>query len=224
MALTKAEVRDALRESILAEYADVPPAEEIDHVFSDRFLAFMAALIEEEKRGSWRLLSRKSRRALVVAAILAVSMLLVACTPTWREAVSEFIVTVYERFVGYRVQTELHEKLDTIYMLDPIPEGFELVSQTQHSPQFVETLYQNRHGEIIQLSQSTVQDMSAMADNERGEVLVIEKDSRSYFIYSSESLATVSWVFDGYYMEILYMGQIDNTQLVSLTETISPVE
>lgn len=59
MAMSKAEVRRAFREVMAAEYADIPAAEEIDHVFSAGFLSAVACLVEEEKRGSWHLLSRQ---------------------------------------------------------------------------------------------------------------------------------------------------------------------
>ena len=101
MALSKAEVRNAFREVAMRELSTIPPKETIDHSFSKQFYEKMVSLIAEQKRGSWRLLSRQRRRALVVAAILVLSMLLVACTPTLRNAVSDFIVSVYERFVDY---------------------------------------------------------------------------------------------------------------------------
>lgn len=226
MALTKAEVRDALRESILAEYADVPPAEEIDHVFSDRFLAFMAALIEEEKRGSWRLLSRKSRRVLVVAAILAVSMLLVACTPTWREAVSELIVSIYERFVDYGTNNiEGREEIETIYALDPVPEEFVLVSQTQHSSRFMETTYRDNQGKLLVLKQRATSNLEGTVDNELGNTVVVTMAGEEIpvLIYSAETLTTATWIHDGYFMTISHYGELNHREMEALLSTLSPV-
>ena len=180
----------------MREYADVPPAEEIDHVFSERFLSSMAALIEEEKRGSWRLLSQQRRRALVVAAILAAALLLTACSPKLREAVTEFVVSVYERFVDYGTKTEIHDELETIYVLDPVPEGFEFVSQTQHNAYFVETIYMDKDENLLVLSQATSENLIGTIDNEHGEMLIVGEDKLSVFIYSSDDLMLVSWIFD----------------------------
>ena len=224
MALSKEEVRNAFREVALREYADVPPAEEIDHVFSERFLSSMAALIEEEKRGSWRLLSQQRRRALVVAAILAAAVLLTACTPALREAVTEFVVSVYERFVDYGTKTELHDELDTIYVLDPVPEGFEFVSQTQYSTYYVETIYQDKNENLLVLSQATSENLGGTIDTEQGEMLVVGENNLSIFMYSSDELTLVSWIFDGYYMKLSFYGQIHNDQIISILTTISPQE
>lgn len=46
MALTKEEVREAFREAMQKQYADVPPAEEIDHEFSPEFLLKMKNLMD----------------------------------------------------------------------------------------------------------------------------------------------------------------------------------
>ena len=224
MALSKKEVQNAFLEAILVDYVDVPPAEEIDLVFSDRFLAFMAALIEEEKRGSWRLLSRKSRRVLVVAAILAVSMLLVACTPTWREAVSELIVSIYERFVDYRADTDVREEIETIYVFDPVPEGFVFVSKTQHNPYFVETIYQDAGGTKLILAQTTGKDILGTIDNEHGTTMVLTEKNLPILVYSSEHLSTAFWDCDGYYMFLSYFAELNNGEIERLISSISTSE
>ena len=101
MALSKAEVCRAFRQVMAQDYADIPEKDAIEHVFSPEFYAKMDALIAEQKRGSWRLLKQRVRRTLVVAVILTLSLLLVACTPRLRQAVAELAVTVYETFVDF---------------------------------------------------------------------------------------------------------------------------
>lgn len=224
MSLTKAEVRAAFREAAMRSYAHIPPDEEIDHIFSEGFYRRMDALIEEVRRGSWRLLSRQRRRALVVAAILAAAMLLTACSPKLREAVTDFVVSVYERFVDYGAATNTHEKIETIYVLDPVPEGFKLVSQTQQTDYFVETVYQNEEGTLFVLSQATSKNLGGTTDNERGETFVIGENNTSVLIYSSETFTTASWIFDGYYMKILYFGSIDSSQISLLITALSSME
>lgn len=225
MAMTKSEVRRAFRAAMAADYAHVPAADDVKHTFSSAFLEKMAALLTKERRGSWQLLSRQRRRALAVAAILAAALLLTACSPTLREAVAELLVTFQERFVDYGATASPHEKIETIYVFDPVPEGFEFVSQTQHSPYFVETVYQDEQGIKMQLSQATSQNMTGIADNEQGEIIVVETDNTTlFFTYSTETLTVVSWIFDGYCMELFYFGQIDHSQIVALTSSLSPLE
>ena len=222
MSLTKAEVRAAFREVAVRSYAHIPPDEEIDHIFSESFYRRMDALIEEERRGSWRLLSQRRRRTLVVAAILAAALLLTACTPALREAVTEFVVSVYDRFVDYGTKTEIHDELETIYVLDPVPEGFEFVSQIQHNAYFVETVYRDSQGAEMKLSQATSENLVGTIDTEHGEMVVVGEDDLSVFIYSSDELTLVSWIFDGYYMKLWYLSHMDNSKITSLIATIAP--
>ena len=224
MSLTKAEVRAAFKEAGVRSYAHIPPDEEIDHVFSDGFYRRMGALIEEERRGSWRLLSRRRRCTLIVAAILATSFLLAACTPKLREAVTEFVVSIYEKFIDYGTQTEIHDKLESIYVLNPIPEGFEFVSQTQPTAYYVATVYQDSHGIKLKLSQATSESLVGSLDAEQGEMLIVGDGSLSVFIYSSEKYITISWILDGYYMNLSYWGLKDSEEMISLISSLSLAE
>ena len=223
MSLSKAEARAAFREAAARSYAHVPPAESIDHVFSERFYRRMEALIEEQRRGSWRLLSYQRRRTLVIAAILAAALLLTACSPKLREAVTEFVVSVYERFVDYGASTNTREEIETIYVLDPVPEGFEFVSQTQQTDCFVETVYLDAEGVLLVLSQVVSENYSVTVDNENGETLLVEENGLKLLIHSSETLTLASWVFDGYYMNLSYYGQMDSSQLFLFTTTLTPI-
>ena len=224
MSLSSEEVRRAFREVALREYADVPPAEEIDHVFSPRFLSFMAKLIQEEKRGSWRLLSRQRRRVLVVAAILVLSLLLVACTPTWREAVTQLIVTVYEQFANYRADDNGRKEIETIYGLDQVPEGFEFASQTQHGPHYVETFYQNSQEKELILEQHIPGGLWGSMDTENGDFAVVTYGDTSALLYSSNSRSTATWSYDGYIFQISCFVPLSHDELITLVSSLSPVD
>lgn len=224
MAMTKAEVRRAFREAMAADYADIPEKEDIDHVFSPAFYAKMDALIAEQKRGSWRLLSRQSRRALVAAAILAASLLLVACTPTLREAVSELVVTVYETFVDFIVpeQTDatLRTEIETVYEFDPVPEGFKIESQEQESPYYVETIYIGSLGNRIVLRQFASAFSIATADTENSNMF-----SKSFFetrvlFSATDNLQTATYIYDGYRFTISYVGTTTKAEFEALVESL----
>ena len=223
MAMTKAEVCRAFRTVMAADYADVPPAEEIGHVFSAGFLSAMAKLVAEEKRGSWQLLSRKRRRGLVAAAILAAALLLTACSPKLREAVMEFAVSVYTHIVGYSASSTYREEIETVYVLDPVPEGFVLVSQNQPSVYLVETVYENSSGTELILRQIVSQNLSGFMNNE-GEVLIIGEGEDRVLIRCSEAMTTVLWICDGYYMNLAYYNPLDSEQALALTTTLAPME
>ena len=224
MALSKAEVRNAFREVAMRELSTIPPKETIDHSFSKQFYEKMVSLIAEQKRGSWRLLSRQRRRALVVAAILVLSMLLVACTPTLRNAVSDFIVSVYERFVDYEADVELRQKIETVYELGEVPSGFELMSQEKPTPYFATAVYESKQGTILQFSQQAGQSVLSFADNEHSEVIEESVDGKEVVLYRAERLVSATWIQDGYYMTITYTGGFEEIEIDTLILSVCPIE
>ena len=229
MAMTKSEVRQAFRTAMAADFAHVPAADDVEHRFSPAFGEKMAALIAKERRGSWQLLSPRRRRALVVAAILAAALLLTACSPTLRQAVVELILTFHERSVNYGVTGSSHEEIETVYVFDPVPEGFTFVSQAQHNSSFIETFYEDDAGNIIVLAQSSSASISGSVDNEKGTVLEITEEDVSVLVYLGEFMATAHWFHDDYYRRFSYYNPITYTpigtdQILSLTASLAPME
>lgn len=223
MALSKAEVCRAFREVMAADYADVPAREEIDHVFSPEFYAKMTALIAEQKRGSWRLLSRQTRRVLVVAAILAVSILLAACTPKLREAVSELVVTVYETFVRFTSDLsngQLKTEIETVYDLDPVPDGFELASREQGSPYYVETNYIGTLGKRIVLRQSISSVSAGTTDAESSSSFSKTILGTDVWLSTADDMQTATFFYDGYRFTIRYIGATTQSELAALVESL----
>ena len=224
MAMTKAEVRRAFREAMAADYADVPAKDALNHTFSPEFCAKMDALIAEQKRGSWRLLSLQTRRALVVAAILAASLLLVACTPRLREAVSEFVVTVYETFVDFVVPEQADEVLRTeiemIYEFDPVPDGFEMASQTQESPYYVKTTYTDSSGNSIVLRQVVPTLSAGVTDVENSDSFSKTIFGTVVWFSAADDLQTATFFYDGYRFTIRCIGMATQMEFENLIESL----
>ena len=221
--MTKADVRSAFRAAMAADYADVPAKDGLNYTFSPEFYAKMDALIAEQKRGSWRLLSRQTRRALVAAAILALSLLLVACTPKLREAVGGFVVTVYETYVDLVVSpadAELRTEIETIYEFDPVPEGFELVSQEQRNPYYMETTYTDSLGNRIILRQSVSPFSHGTTDSEHSHSFSKTILGTDVWFSSADGLQTAIFFYDGYRFSIHCMGTTTQPTLERLVESI----
>ena len=223
MAMTKAEVRRAFREVMAEDYADVPAKEELNHTFSPEFYAKMDALIAEQKRGSWRLLSRQARRALVVAAILAASLLLVACTPKLREAVAELVVTVYETFVRFTsdsVDGQLRTEIETIYEFDPVPDGFEMVSREQETPYYVETIYMRSSGDRIDLHQLAPKGSFGSTDAEISDSFSKTILGTDVWFAAAGDIQTATFFYDDYRFTISYIGKTAQTEFEGLIEAL----
>lgn len=222
MALSKAEVCRAFRQVMAQDYADIPEKDAIEHVFSPEFYAKMDALIAEQKRGSWRLLKQRVRRTLVVAVILTLSLLLVACTPRLRQAVAELAVTVYETFVRFTSNSDdgqLRAEIETVYEFDPIPEGFERVSQTWKSPCSVETVYVDSAGNSIFLRQIASTGAIGTTDTENSNSFSREFLGVKVLFSSANKLWTATFFHDGYRFAIRHVGEITQPELEALVET-----
>ena len=222
MALSKAEVCRAFRQVMAQDYADIPEKDAIEHVFSPEFYAKMDALIAEQKRGSWRLLKQRVRRTLVVAVILTLSLLLVACTPRLRQAVAELAVTVYETFVRFTSNADggqLRVEIETVYEFDPVPEGFERVSQTRGNPACVETLYENGAGNRIVLRQTISSLSIGTTDAEKSSSFSKVIWGTNVWFSSANKLRTTTFFYDGYRFVLRYMGETTQAELEDLVET-----
>lgn len=224
MALSKAEVRRAFQEAMAADYADIPAKEDIDHVFSPAFYAKMDALIAEQKRGSWRLLSRQRRRVLVVAAILMSSMLLVACTPKLRETVAELAVTVYETFVRFTTDSDnsrLRKEIETVYEINPASEGIELISQ-ECFEHIVRTVYKDEAGNLIMLQQIAADTFGGSVDNEHGDVFTKVIQGEDVLFSVTDAIYSATWTIDGYGLELQYAGITTQNKFELLIASITP--
>lgn len=222
MAMTKAEVCCAFRTVMAADYADIPAKDSLDHTFSQEFYAKMDSLIVEQKRGSWRLLSAQARRALVAAIILALSLLLVACTPRLREAVTELVVTVYETFVRFTsnsADSQLRTEIEIIYDLNPVPEGFELVSQTQNNPYRVETVYMDCSGASIVLHQFVPTGSFGATDAEITNSASKNVTGIDVWISSTSDMQTAVFFRNGYRFAISYFGETTQTEFECIVES-----
>ena len=222
MALSKAEVCRAFRQVMAQDYADIPEKDAIEHVFSPEFYAKMDALIAEQKRGSWRLLKQRVRRTLVVAVILTLSLLLVACTPRLRQAVAELAVTVYETFVRFTSNSDdgqLRAEIETVYEFDPIPEGFERVSQTWKSPCSVETVYVDSAGNSIFLRQIASTGAIGTTDTENSSSFSKMIQGTNVWFSSADDMQTASFFYDGYRFALRYMGEMTQPEVEVLVKT-----
>lgn len=227
MSLTKGQIRQALRAACAAEFADIPPERDIDYTFSPTFCQAMDALIGEEERGSWRLLSRSRRRALVIAAILAAALLLVACTPPLREAVIDWVITVYEERTDISLPQQSdatrRTEIETVYELDPVPEGFSLRLRKQPHSYRVETIYIDDSGNRICLHQRASGDKywyNESADAEGMSSFFKTIYGVEVCFTSGEAIEKARFFYDGYLFTVSYLGTTTQAEFEGLVASL----
>lgn len=219
MSLSKEEVREAFRAAVVQ---DLLSAEE--HQFSEGFCRRMEALIAKERRGSWQTLSRRHRRRiLVVAAMLSLTALLVSCAPM-REVTKELLYFIRPRYVDFVVETTERDSVEAMYVLDPVPEGYVMVSQELQTPYMALTHYENGEGARIVLQQFTGT-ASGVMDNQQGDFRELEVDGVKVLAYFSDNMTSAHWFCDGYGMMLTHFDvPPDESGLLALIASVSPPE
>lgn len=133
-------------------------------------------------------------------------------------------MSFYERAVDYQCKNPTREKIETVYVLHPVPEGFTQVSQTKTGDIAVETYYQDPEGKTLVLRQFAAEVMVGSVDNQHGEVLVVGEGSDKVLAYCSETMTAATWVYDGYFMKLSYLGEMDSEQVLTLVAFLAPME
>lgn len=151
--------QQALLDTALEEFKDIPAEEDIDVTPSPKFTAWTEDLIRKSRRRSWRYINTAFRRAVLIAAILSVLVVTVAATPAIREKVISFFIQDHGTHYGFTFDPEqaatAPECIETIMGPTYIPEGFELVLY-ESAPAGVIYAYQNSAGEWLDFDQSPI--------------------------------------------------------------------
>lgn len=221
MAMTKDEVRRAFRTAMAADYADVPAKEDLGHVFSPAFCTKTDALLAGQKRGSRRLPSRRVRRTLVAAAILVLSVLLVSCSDAFRDPVSGLVVSIHETFADFSFSPKTNEpskEIDTLFVFDPVPDGFALFSQEKATPYHAVTEYRSSAGGRLILHQSSPTFSFSSTDNERMEVFSKTVAGTNVWFAIAEGLQVSDFFFNDYLFHLDHIGTMPQDEFEALVE------
>lgn len=221
MAMTKDEMRRAFRTAMAADYADVPAKEDLDHAFSPAFCTKTDALLAGQKRGSRRLPSRRARRTLVAAAILVLSVLLISCSDTSRDPVSGLVVSIHETFADFALFQNANEpskEIDTLFVFDPVPDGFTLFLQEKGNPYNAVTEYRSSAGGRLILHQSSPGVGFSSTDNEHMEVFSKTVAGTNVWFAIAEDLQVSDFFYNDYHFHLNHIGTMTQEEFEALVE------
>ena len=218
--LTKQEFKEAFREAmdkqLEADLAAEPDMPEL----SPEFRKKMEELIRTGKPNNKKGLSKRGKRILIIAIAAVLALTLTACAvPEIRESIAGFFVKIFSDHVEYSDPAITRERIDEEYCLDPIPEGFTLISENK-SDDGVEVLYADGDDNTIMFHQSAKDVNKDMVDNEHGEFYESEIGGKTVWIHISEVGAKAAWVENGYYFSIDYGSSIDSNIFESWIESV----
>ncbi len=216
MKLTNEEIKNAFRDAMDRELAEIEDGEEAPHIFSAAFCRRMDALVAEE-RGKPRLLSRRFRRTLVVAAVMLAVVVLVVCAVP-RDSLS---IVWGEGYVDYHLNAKLRDTLNTVYLPELVPEGFVLVEQTRGNSYHMNTCYEDDAENSICLSQQTPQIMTGAISRDT-EVYMAEVGGSDVIFSTAEGFWGAVWIHDGYLFHMSCHGDFARDEVEALIRSLAP--
>lgn len=203
MAMSRDDFKNALREAVSAEFAEIPTDEDsIDYTFSERFEKRMNRLLKLQRKPYWKYVNTASKRAAVIIAAVLTVFTAAFSVKAIREPIISFIKQVYETFTHYSFGGDEIEKITKEYAITVLPDGFGQTNKIKQDA-FIMTEYTNASGDSFDLRQMTTEYSAGyFVDNEYNDVHT-EKvgDIEVEFKKWHENQIAI-WTNDGYVFEI----------------------
>ena len=223
------EATNAELDAVIAEAKKNPP------VFSDRFEKSMEEMIKTGKPDKlWgedysdsgakkKKLSKRGLKVLLIAAAVLLALTAVACAvPEIRESIAGFFVRIFSDHVEYYDPTVTKDRIEELYGLVPIPEGFSVI-KTLKTDYDVITTYINDNNSIV-LQQSANKNVSSLIDSEGSVFSDCIVGGKHVRLCVSNNFAQASWSENGYYFIINYTSSINEDLFKSWIENVHIIE
>ena len=203
-----------LRERV-PDLSDVP-----EHTFSDRFEQRMQKLIRREAAHPWAV-SHTAARNLLVAALIAVLLFALSMSVSGvRNAIYHFFTRHFDTYDELIFDDVGRTEIEHVYKITALPEGFNKVSEIESSTCVV-TIYDNKVGETIQLTQELPFSGTTSVDNERAESTAIEIDNQVLYYSFNETVSFILWGKDGYKFNLSFVhSDITVEQILEIYRSI----
>ena len=153
-----------------------------------------------------------------IAIVLLIILFAVPCTVyAFREAVTEYIVEITERYYDFFFGTGMSDGVEVPYSFVIYPEGFEEISYEVNDAAVIQEL-RNANGDEIILSQAG--DGWQLISNEDVEVEITDVDGMKVMIYQKKGTNLALWVNDSYRFTLVYYGECDVSFMKELIKMI----
>lgn len=223
MSMTKAELMNAFRDAACAEFEEyLPYGSDYSYEFSERFERRMDRLVKSESRASWRFVNTNPKRLIIIALAILVTSFAVACAvPEIGESIAGFFVRMFSDHAEIEITDTIRERIDDIYELDPVPDGFSL-SRKKTAEINVYLEYMDYNGNVIFLEQRAMDvanigfDISSAAYCERS------INGKSVLIQFSDSYAQAFWEEEGYLFQLWYSSSVDLETFSAWIDSVKP--
>lgn len=221
----------AVIDSILVEYQNVPEEDELEIDFSTRFQIWSHRLIHKTRNPYWYYVNTTAKKIILIAVILSMLTMTALAVPAIREAIIDFFFHNHGERYGITFNPEEAENapdiLEVTYSPAFIPSGYDMIDEI-HTTYSVGRFW-IKNSEMISFSQDIIQS-NATNDNWTGidaedvtrttqiigEYLVeIVRYEESYCLY---------WTDNAYIYSLELPNSISEEVMIEIFSSIRPID
>ncbi len=196
-------IKNLLEKCFEIEFSDIPPENEINYEFSEKFKNNMDKHINRIGKPYFKLINTTAKRIAVVAACVVLIVASLLSVSAVREKLVEFFYQVFDTYTSAVIdEDENSEIIEVYYTISNIPDGFSNVLTDAHG-NILSVIWENSNKEPILLAQRLAKD-SVMLDSE--DSTVEEKTvNETPCLFIEQGLEYIYyWEFDGYSFTLNY--------------------
>ena len=230
MAISRAEIKNAFRESISNEFIAIPRDEtQIDYVFSNKFEKRMAKLVKSEKKKLWPMYNTAYKRVALIVAILMFMFITACSVPAVREGIVNFVTEIFSNHNEHSYSGDVTTIIETEYYASYIPDGFEETERWVNEGT-IDINYENEKNGFLNFSQTITASTQTCIDNENATIEKYTIAGYEVTIYTWPSITIHAfWVQDRYDFEIVNIADDDGNlltidEITKIIESVKAVE
>lgn len=206
------------------EFSTVPDENEIEHIFSDKYLKAKEKLLNKLGRSYWKYVNTIAKKVAIIILTIIIAFSSLMTVDSIRERVVNFVVNIYNTFAKIEAENTIStDPIKTFYALPFVPEEFN--NKNLNCSELLSTIYWRNYKQesIIFTQTSPLRFYKFNSEhNNIAEAIInntlclVCKDNNLYYCY---------WEFDGYRFELVYpidLGEEFMSEVVGKLVEIDP--
>lgn len=188
------------------EFSKVPPEDEIDHTFSEKYIKERNRIIRQLGQPYYKLINTTLKKVAIIILTLIIAFSSLMTVDAFREKLLEFIYRTFSTHTVIDSSKNDADKIERYYSIPYIPNDYAETFSKESANNATKKYESNDHNTIIFIQ--TIKTNTILFDSEDGKqqeeiinnipCLTCENKSK-YYCY---------WEFDGYRFELVYPKEL----------------
>ena len=222
----------ALIDSILGEYENLPSERDLPYEFSQGFHRWAQTLLQRTHNPAWYYVNTTFKKAVIIAIIIGLLTVTAIAVPAIRDAIIDFFFTERQDSYGITFNPEkaatAPEELEVLLFPTEIDDTFVLVDQSI-TPISINGLWINEEGEMLLFSQEVIPH-EATSDTWIGidaedavRTSQIIGDFLVEIVWLKESYS-LHWTDNAYVFSLEFPNSVSQEDMLGIFSSIKPME